>query len=239
MRSNSLSSLAGTAAILCLAASAAIAACSGDTVVNNNGNGSGGQGGEGTTTTTSGTTTTTTSGTTTTTTTGPGNTCEQGCAHAAECGLDICSLANIDCTNPQFDCPAQCLLDATCAQIATIPSGNNMDPALQGCLFLCQGGGQGGGGPGQECQNCVVQSCASVLQSCSTQDCQDWGQCALNCADSQCLTDCNNQFPTAEPYYTQVYGCLCASCDMACATLDPCSQPGGGTGGGGGAGGSP
>lgn len=231
---------------LCLALGASMAACSGDVVENNpSGSGAGGSGGSTTTsTTTTETSTETTTTTTTTTTTGPLTVCDDACAHAAECGFPVCQFQELDCANPQYECAAQCIVEASCAQIATLPT-QNPDPALAACVYGCQGGGAGGGGggpPAQECGTCLFQNnCLDPIQSCTgATDCNAWGQCAQDCGQNDpqpsCFDACDAMYPGAAPAYTQLYQCACTSCETDCmALMDPCNQ--GGTGGAGGAGG--
>jgi hypothetical protein len=242
-------SVSGWLGSLGVLAGAAFVACSGDTVLNNaattsTSQGSGGQGGSGQ----GGGGGATTTSTTTTTSTGPMNTCTQGCEHASDCGIPVCDYLMIDCANPtpEIDCGAQCLLDANCLQILSLPS-QNPDPELMGCLLGCQNGGQGGAGGGstQACQTCLFQNnCIAPVQNCMDPDCQGWGMCASDCGQNDpqpaCFDACDAQFPGAAPAYTQLYQCACTSCDMDCSALmDPCNQGSGGAGqGGSGMGGS-
>jgi hypothetical protein len=166
-------------------------------------------------------------------TTGGGNTCEQACQHAATCGFDVCAQFMLDCNNPLAECPAACILDASCGDLLAIAMGS-IPPVLGACLFECQqgtgGGGTGGGGQG--CGQCAFG--ADCFDPCfNSQNCMAWGQCALGCGDPGCYADCNAMHPEAVAEYTQIYACMCTSCQAECATeVDPCNQ--GGTGGAGG-----
>jgi len=244
-------SVFGLIGSLCLAMGAAMGACSGD-VVNEEPSGAGPTGsGGGTTTTTTTVTATATetptdtaTNTNTNTDTGPMTVCDEACAHAAECGLNICGFQMLDCANRQYECAAECIKDASCEQILSIASGD-IDPALGVCLYVCQNGGQGGGGQGEQCGTCLFQNdCLDPIQTCpGATDCDAWGDCASACAQSDpqpsCFDACDAQYPGAAPAYSLVYECGCTSCETDCTSMiDPCNQGGSGAGGAGGAGGT-
>lgn len=220
---------------LCLALGASMGACS-DDVVDNNPAG-GGQGGTGGGTTTTITTTSTTSTTSTDTSSGVPTICDDACQYAAHCGLDVCGSQELDCAKTEDECAAQCIHDATCAQILTLPT-QNPDLPLSACVFGCQDGGPGT--PGY-CGVCLSSSgCLDPIQNCNDPDCQAWGQCALGCVQNDpqptCIDACDAQHPAAAPAYTMVDDCACMYCDCE-SMMGACSQNGG-TGGAGGAGGS-
>src|SRR5690606_31300482 len=130
-----------------------------------------GTGGSATTTSSAGgmgggTTTTTTSTTSSTTTGGGGfeNKCEEACFKLeGECSAPAGSCATcqnqlgISCGEPEAECPAECILAASCIQIYSLVS-QNPDPMLMGCLEGC--------GVGDPCQTCLVGSCGQLLQDC-------------------------------------------------------------------------
>jgi len=209
--------------------------------------GAGGVGGVG------GAVTTTSTGMMSTTGTGPGassssssgggDVCAQACDHAAQCGFDVCSQVMIDCSNPQYECIAQCLLPIPCNQLG--------QATVLACYQKCQGGGTGGGGGGgmggsggtgggsaQACQQCAFQSCGGAVQACAgSNQCSAWFQCVQGCmpGDSQCLFNCDSAHQSAEPLYKAIYSCTCSKCENDCAsTFDPCNHVNGGMGGAGG-----
>lgn len=157
----------------------------------------------------------------------PQTACEQLCGNVTTCFGADCSQLGVDCTNPQFDCPAECLKDASCADLGAIAQGN-VPPAYAPCLQMCQGGGMGGGGTGGGaqggCQQCAFS--ANCLNSCfGDSACMAWAQCAQNCQDPACFSMCNAANPNAAMQYGAVYSCMCTSCEMECAAqVDPCNQ---------------
>ncbi len=210
--------------------------CSSDVDTVDGGGGSGTTSASATVGVTSGPTTSTTVATTaavTSSSTGGGNTCEQGCAHLAKCGLDVCGQVGIDCQDPNTECPMGCVLDASCADLTEAIINMAPPPALAACLGACQGGTGGGGGGMQGCGQCAFG--ADCFQGCfNDPDCQAWGQCAAGCSDPQCYADCNAMNPAAADSYGPIYACVCAACSSECgAQMDPCNQ-GMGTGGAGG-----
>jgi len=163
-----------------------------------------------------------------------GNECEQGCQHVIDCiGFDACSQFNIDCTNPQAECPGTCLNDATCEQIASLAT-QTPDPTLSGCIQGCQqgqgGGGVGGNGAGggaQACSDCAQGSCGTPIQACvGSTPCLNWLMCAMNCTDPQCYTDCDTANPNAAPQSTAVKDCACTQCNTECGDqIGTCPAP--------------
>ena len=193
--------------------------------------GTGGNGGGTTAQTTSQTVGTTVAATTTSNTVASstsslmGTPCEQGCQHIENCTGFTCAQAGVNCSDPGADCLGACVVAASCADIIAAAQGNP-PPALAACLQGCQGGQGGGGGGAQGCAQCVFDNgCADPCindQTCIG----GWGQCAQNCQDAQCFSDCNQQHPESSAIYTQVYACACTNCDMQCAAnMDPCNQP--------------
>lgn len=166
----------------------------------------------------------------------PGTPCEQVCSNVETCFGVSCETAGLDCNNPQFDCPAECLQNASCDElVATF--NQNPPPEIAACIGECQGGegGAGGGPPQQGCVQCLFQN--QCLQPCMNQPgCQGWAPCAQNCQDPSCFADCNAQFPEAEPFFSQIYECACANCEGCDAPMDPCNQGAGGSAGSGGGG---
>lgn len=239
--------------LACFAVSAGvwIAACSDDVSVNNNSSstssssssssssgtggtggtvGTGGQGGAGGTTGTGGQ--------------GGSNMsaqlCNDACDHATMCGIPVCSFIGINCNSGMdYTCPSNCLLNASCAQIGTLPNFPNADPMLMACLNNCQGGqgGAGGGGVG-DCTVCGFMNCQAEGGACnadtSPMGCQAWFMCIQGCTDAACVADCDMKNPGAPPESDILRNCLCTSCATECGSIGAC----GGTGGAGGAGGN-
>lgn len=228
--------------VFCMAAGAALSACSGETTENpGGGGGSGGDGGAGTTssstassTTGSSTTSTTTAATTTSSgaggdggSAGNGTVCEQACDKAEECTVPVCNILTFDCADPAAECSAQCVLDASCEQIQSL-SSNAVDPELAGCLSECQG--TEGGGSGVECLSCATRNgCMTACAFDAT--CRAWLECAQTCMESdpqpECFSNCNADHPGAEEMAGAVYDCACTDCSESCgAVADPCNQQG-------------
>ncbi|WP_437305583.1 hypothetical protein [Sorangium sp. So ce388] len=230
--------------VFCVAAGAALSACSGETTENpGGGGGSGGSGGAGTTssTTASATTGASTSSTTTAATTSSGaggdggsnggdTVCDQACDRAEECMVPVCNLLTFDCEDPAAECSAQCVLDASCEQIQTLAE-DTVDPELADCLSGCQGTE---GGSGVECLSCAAQN--GCMTGCAFDEtCQPWLACARTCMESdpqpECFRSCDMEAASdpatgeeAEMLYGAVYECTCTSCSDACgAVADPCS----------------
>lgn len=162
--------------------------------------------------------------------TGTGDVCEDGCAHVAMCGFDLCAMAGVDCSNPQFDCPMQCVLGATCEELIALVS-MNPPPQLAACLEACQGG-MGGGGEGgapPDCQGCIFQNDCATPCITDNQCIQGWGQCAQSCTDPACFDACDAMFPQSAAIYAQVYDCACTACEPQCgAAMAPCDTGAGG-----------
>lgn len=229
--------------VFCVAAGAALSACSGETTENpGGGGGSGGDGGAGTTsssTSSSSTSTTSTSAASTSASTtssgaggdggsaGNGTMCDQACDKAEECTEPVCNILTFDCADPAAECSAQCVLDASCEQIQSL-SSNAVDPELAGCLSDCQG--TEGGGSGLECLSCTARN--GCMANC-TQDiaCLLWLACAQGCMENdpqpECFSRCNAEHSGANELAGAVYDCACTDCSESCgAVVDPCNQPG-------------
>jgi len=183
---------------------------------------------------------------------GGGSPCDMACQKLnSRCGLgDVCSMPQVqqflDCSNPNSDCPGQCILDESCADITdavTKALNGDLNTPLLMCIQTCQGGqgGAGGGGGGQTCTQCGTNSCIGPGGAClQDNDCQPWLQCLQGCQDSACVANCTAMNPNAAPLSTDVLTCLCTNCDGECSALDPCGNGSGGSGqgGAGGAGGN-
>lgn len=231
----------------CMAAGAALAACSGETVTFPGGSGGTGGGGSGGATSSSsssgaagggvgGTGNPTSSSTTSSSSggggDGGGDICAQACAKGTECGVPVCDFFPLDCSDPRAECGSQCFLDASCEQIASLPTGS-MDRALVSCLTACQQAGGGGGGSGgappdgRACGICSIQN--SCLPNCrGDAPCQDWLQCAQECLQNDpqptCFRACDESFPDAAGSYGDAYICACTSCADDCGDVfDPCN----------------
>lgn len=161
--------------------------------------------------------------------------CEQVCDNVEACFGVSCGQF-IDCNNPDAQCPAECAVNASCEELAQIAQ-NNPPPEIAECLEVqCGIGGDGGGGTGgappQSCNSCLFQSgCLAPCQG--QQACQGWGQCSFNCQTPDCYANCNAMFPDAEPYYSQIYPCICDNCPGCEDRIDACSfvNEGGANGG--------
>ncbi|WP_437621508.1 hypothetical protein [Sorangium sp. So ce1151] len=224
--------------VFCMAAGAALSACSGETTENpGGGGGSGGDGGAGTMSSTTTATTTSAAATSAATTSsgaggdggsaGNGTVCDQACDKAEECTVPVCNTLTFDCADPAAECSAQCVLDASCGQIQSL-SSDAVDPELAGCLSECQG--TEGGGSGVECLSCAGQN--GCLTACALNNtCRPWLDCARACMESdpqpQCFSDCNARYPGAAEMAEAVYACACTDCSQSCgAVADPCNQQG-------------
>jgi hypothetical protein len=217
--------------VFCLAAGAAFTACSGETTENPGGGG--GSGASGSAGTTSSTTGASTSSTTAATSSGAGgddgggDVCDQACSRATECGSAICEQFPIDCSNPQYECIAQCVLDAEqCDDLAT----TNL--AFVACVSTCAGEqGAGGGNNGADCRACAFTS--GCLTSClGNPGCQQWLVCTQICFTGDPQPECFRSCDTAAAadgeevvaLYRAAYECTCTSCADTCeAVADPCS----------------
>lgn len=158
-----------------------------------------------------------------------GTDCEQVCVNVEACFGVTCADVMIDCNDPNFDCPASCLVDASCAELAAAAQGN-FSPAIAACVQACQGGaggagGGGGGGSPMACGQCLFG--ADCLNGCfGDMACQAFAQCAQMCTNPACFDACEAANPGAAMAYTQIYGCACTNCDPECgAVMDPCNQP--------------
>ncbi len=223
-----------------------VVACSNsvETADGSGGSGSGSSGDVtvGTTASTTSSTSSTTSSTTASTTTGGGTECEMACQHLQDCtGFDVCSQFNqLDCSNPQSDCPSACINDASCAEILALAQ-NQPSPTLQACIGACQGGGTGGGMQGS-CSDCAQNSCTAQIGACFQDNaCQAWLNCAGMCSDAACYATCDTNNPNAGAARQAVVDCACTDCNAACAAqIGTCGGVGAGGGmmGTGGAGGN-
>ena len=171
---------------------------------------------------------------------GVGTPCEEACEKISDdCGFgDVCDMIpQLDCdTAPGADCFGQCVLDADCAAIISLGSGNP-DPALLGCVTACQGGqgGAGGGGQGgaggagvgggsaQDCVDCGQGACISEGLAC-LQDpmCGDWLDCIQACTDAPCVAACDQNFPGGMDS-DAVKDCLCTNCAAECGGAFTCN----------------
>lgn len=162
--------------------------------------------------------------------TGGGSLCERACARAEEeCDTNICEDNDIDCSTPEFDCIAQCVLDApSCDAI----DANN--PAFALCILECaEDSGAGGGSNSTSCGICAFQSgCLSEIDCGGDAECIAWASCAGGCfarnAGPECFRTCDEQASQSdaavEAIYREVYACTCTNCEAACeASADPCS----------------
>ncbi|KYF83195.1 hypothetical protein BE17_50945 [Sorangium cellulosum] len=219
--------------VFCVAAGAALSACSGETTENpGGGGGSGGSGGAGTTssTTASSTTGASTSSTTTAATTsassgsggggGSGSECDQACAKVEECGQLTCGDLGIECSDPNYECASQCILDTPCEQL------NLSNSDLLVCFSDCDGAAGNEGAA--ECRSCAIEN--NCLTACAfNTTCQNWLGCAQACFQNDpqptCFDACDTEFSAAETQFDAVYTCACTSCEDTCESVaDPCSQ---------------
>jgi hypothetical protein len=178
---------------------------------------------------------------------GGASVCDQACDRLEGCfGLDVCPFLMVDCdtVGMGFDCPGECVLDATCEQLLTLTNlqsdPSKVDPELFACYNACNGGagGAGGGGMG-DCNTCAGSNCFGPIQACNgAQECQDWLQCVQGCQDGPCSDACDAMYAGAKPLFEPVYECVCNSCANDCSSFDPCKNQGAGGAGGGGMGGA-
>jgi hypothetical protein len=218
-----------------VAASAAFAACSGETTENPGGDGQSGGGGttaSTTSSTTAGTTSSTTAASTTATSSGAGGNagegggpalgeCDEACAKVEECSALTCDSLSINCAEPGYECASQCILDTPCEELTI----TNTD--LLACFSDCEAGAGGGSAGAAECRTCAIQS--NCLTACAISDtCQSWLECAQGCfqndAQPACFDACDAKFPGAERQFSGVYTCACTSCEESCGAIaDPCN----------------
>jgi hypothetical protein len=170
--------------------------------------------------------------------------CESVCANVEQCFGVSCAAVGVNCDDPAAQCPAACLVDASCDEILAALQGNGT-ARQQACLQTCGGmgtGGAGGSGTGggspMECGQCVFQNgCAAPCMG--NPDCGQWFGCVTSCSDPACFTACTEQYPAAADEAAQIFACSCTNCSAECGSVsDPCNQPGAGVGGGGGTGGA-
>ncbi|KYF52285.1 hypothetical protein BE04_10620 [Sorangium cellulosum] len=161
---------------------------------------------------------------------GDGDVCDQACARADECGSSVCEQYPVDCSDPQYECVAQCVLDAEeCDNISST------DPGFIACVVACSGEeGAGGGNSGADCRACALQE--GCLTSClGSTGCQTWLQCAQSCftddPSPECFRSCDmaaaadpDSGEEVERLYRAAYECTCTSCADTCeAVADPCN----------------
>ncbi len=208
-------------------------ACGDDVETTGTGGGNNNTGGEGGGTTVT-TTTTTTPTTSTQDCTGPfDHICQEACCNVeVTCGFSgACQLAGsllmVDlttCTADEAQCVGQCLVDASCIQIASL-AGSTPDPALISCLAPCTG----------ECLGCVAENCGTQIQACSNDAaCQPFIQCAAQCpeGDGACINQCAADNPSTAT--TELLDCAATSCNGDCNLGGGGGNGGGGNGGNGG-----
>jgi hypothetical protein len=174
-----------------------------------------------------------TSSTTASGASGGGDVCTQACEKAESCPAPVCGFMPFDCADPRDECGAQCLLDATCDQIATLPTGS-MDRALVGCLLGCQQRGGGGAPPSN--RDCGLCALPCLESECVEPACIGWAGCVQLCYRNDprptCFRACDAAFPDAVVFYGRAYDCTCSQCVDVCeATIDPCRARPRGTGG--------
>lgn len=160
--------------------------------------------------------------------------CEAACCKIeTDCGLPVsCDMINqfmngiLDCEDnqPAADCLGACVLAAECEDIGAI-AGGDIDAELCDCINQCPGGDALCGG----CTQCLSQACTNEFGACQADTpCQGFLTCVQEdaCADQACMTNCQNENPSAATDALVI--CTCDSCSAECP------QCGGGSGGGGG-----
>jgi hypothetical protein len=148
---------------------------------------------------------------------GGGQLCEKACAKVLECGAEACPPEYLDCSmpNPVYECRGQCVLDANCAQILSIPTGNP-DPALVACAEAC---GQG------SASSSSSSSASSSSSSSSGAGGADAGACST-CAAHLNGVPADPPCAAAQPYVDALLTCACQfNCPTECAAV--CAAGGG------------
>jgi hypothetical protein len=163
--------------------------------------------------------------------------CQQGCAHAVMCGIDVCGMLNINCATVgnQFDCLLACVDGVSCTNFVggayacyQMCMGDGGPPPLDGGPPPFDGGLPMDAGPAAQCGQCGLGSCQAELLGCyQNTTCAPWGMCALACFQGNtspgCFAACDAQYPNAKASYDAIYSCLCTSCSTQCAAADPCA----------------
>jgi hypothetical protein len=92
--------------------------------------------------------------------------------------------------------------------------------------------GQGGGGGeiqapsvGEVCAACGASECKTELDACTDNPaCAPWLVCLSGCADEACVTACDGEHAQVARIYTDIYECLCDSCEDACSGAQACRK---------------
>jgi hypothetical protein len=155
-----------------------------------------------------------------------GDPCMNACAHIQQCfGFDVCAALGmqIDCSNPQNVCIADCVYNTSCSMISM--------QTFQTCQQQCQGTATDGGGATSDagspmaCQQCAFGSCQQAIGACAqNQQCMGWLGCVGQCTTPACATQCDQQFAGASALYQPVYSCTCLNCQGPCGLTDPCAH---------------
>ncbi|MBU1534643.1 hypothetical protein KKF84_04945, partial [Myxococcota bacterium] len=139
------------------------------------------------------------------------NICYEACYYTeVTCGYtNACAASGFNCTNEDSYCESACMLDASCAAIASMV-GANPDPELSACINACD--------PANQCNVCTASSCQSEFAACSNDaTCTNFLQCSQACADSACVATCGTTYPTT--LGADLQSCMCTNCNTECTTL--------------------
>jgi hypothetical protein len=165
-------------------------ACSSSVQTETGSTGSGGSETTSSTSTATGTTTTTTGTTTSSTGTGTsvdaGDACTAACDHITMCsGFNACGMGfNLDCTNPQNQCEADCINAIPCNMVNT--------QTVPACITKCAPADAGPVDAGDPC----MSACAHVQQCTGIDICSQLGM-QFDCSNPQnaCIATCLNNTP--------------------------------------------
>ncbi len=143
------------------------------------------------------------------------NICYEACYYIEQsCGYaNACAASGFDCTTEDDFCESACMLDATCAAIATMIS-QNPDPDLSACINACD--------PNNACTTCTASSCQGSLNACYQDTaCTAFMTCSETCLDAACVETCASANPSTAT--TNLRDCTCTNCSTDCTNL--CVQP--------------
>jgi hypothetical protein len=164
-----------------------------------------------------------------------------GCCATASCGVSIDDAVGAmlgvpaGCyatdpgggTAPDILCPAVVFTDPGlepafhpgCCDFISGKCGIEVYLAPAGPYLGCvsTGGGAKGCGSSSECGQCLQNSCKPDINSCTIfPDCLALLDCAVNCADEACVSDCVAAHPDGSPHFEEVQECSAAHCSYFC-----------------------
>ena len=129
------------------------------------------------------------------------NTCEEACDKLDSCGATgYCDqLPFLDCDEPESECPAQCVLDAECAQLFAYVQG--VDNEFKACIDECD--------VEETCSLCTATNCTAEVQACANNpSCAPLINCVLACTDDIWVAECANRYPSPETDLLAACGCV-------------------------------